>query len=153
MDEQVVRSTYIHRDPRDVIVSVYQRGKKRRSNGKKDSFARMRTIYHAIAWMQMRQLPVYRSWKSHPGALVVRYEDLQEHPVDVLTSVCEHLAIDASAEAIAEVAASFTGDGARQHAGVHYRGGGRRQDELSSLQTKVSNFVFRRTLSDMGYQR
>ncbi|MEM7271504.1 MAG: sulfotransferase domain-containing protein [Actinomycetota bacterium] len=150
--EGLVRSTYIHRDPRDVVVSAYQRGQRRRARGKSDSFARLRWMPLSLLWMRIRQIPVYEAWRREPTTLVIRYEDLKATPEDVLRRVCEHLSIEVEDEEIHRIAVSYTGDNARSKVGSHFRGGTRRQDEMTSFQRRLANLLFRRTLVSMGYE-
>lgn len=147
-----LRATYVHRDPRDVVVSAVQRGKKRRERERTDSFARLRSMYHGIAWMRLRQLPVYEAWRRQPGAMVVRYEDLRGDTPTVLRRVADHLAIEVTDEQIEAVAAAYTGEKSRQQVGAHFRGGGRRRDEMNRVQTWLCSIAFRGSLRRMGYE-
>jgi len=145
-------SLYIYRDPRDVVVSAYQRGKGLRANGRYDSFGRLVTIDVAIAWMRWKQLRTYEQWRRHPGVCMVRYEDLMAEPTKVLAGVAEHIGIDVSSETIAQVIDRYEGENSRGHTGTHFRGGGRRQDELSQRQLWRCNRLFADALRSMGYE-
>lgn len=143
--------TYIFRDPRDVVVSAYQRGKIRRANGYSDSFARLRTVDMAIAWMRVRQLPVYEAWREESGAMLFRYEDLKADGVASLRRLDDHLGLGLSDDELTTIADRYSSGGSSKRVETHFRGGGRRQDELTSGQLRRCNFLFRRSLASMGY--
>lgn len=150
--EGKVISTYIHRDPRDVVVSAFQRGERRRARGRTDSFGRIRSIYLGLMWMRARQLPVYEAWRAEPKAMLVRYEDLRNDATATLRALCEHLGLALADERIADVATDYEGENAHGKAGSHYRGGASRQDQLTATQLRLANLLFRRSLVSMGYE-
>lgn len=145
-------SLYIHRDPRDVVVSAYQRGKGLRANGRYNSFGRLVTIDVSIAWMRWKQLRTYEAWRRHPGVCMVRYEDLMADPTEVLSGVAQHVGVDVSAESIAQLIDRYEGENSRGQSGTHFRGGGRRQDALSKRQLWTCNRLFADALRSMGYE-
>jgi hypothetical protein len=148
----LVKATYIYRDPRDVVVSAYQRGQLRRANGRKDSFARLRTMDLSIAWMRTRQIPVYNAWRSQPNTMMVRYEDLSDDGVGVLRLLAQHLGIDPTDADLEHLVSDYTGERARERTGTHFIRGGRRRDEMTSGQLWRCNRVCGTTISRMGYE-
>jgi hypothetical protein len=150
--EGKIAATYIHRDPRDVVVSAYQRGKIRRANGHHDSFARLRTIDLATAWMRFRQIPVYEAWRDTPNTLIVRYEDLAADGRTVVGQLAGHLGITVSDEARDRILSAYSGDRASQQTGSHYRGGGRRRDEMTAGQLWRCNRLCGSAIRSMGYE-
>ncbi len=147
-----IKATYIHRDPRDVVVSAYQRGKIRRANHKHDSFARLRTIDLAIAWMRVRQIPVYNEWRSQPNTQVIRYEDLSDDGLLVLRRLTDHLGLELSDTTLQDILESSRGEKAGTQEGSHFRGGGRRRDAMTPMQLKRCTWVCRSAIRSMGYE-
>ena len=150
--EGLVKATYIHRDPRDVVVSAYQRGKLRRANGRKDSFARLRTIDIATIWMRSRQIPVYDAWRTQPNTMVVRYEDLSGDGTAVLRDLAAHLGVAPTDADLQDLVSDYTGESARQKTGTHFIQGGRRRDEMTTGQLWRCNRLCGSTISRMGYE-
>ena len=147
-----VKATYIHRDPRDVIVSVYQRGQRRRASGYKGSFSRLRTIDMATVWMRYRQIPIFAAWSYQPNTLIVRYEDLSDDGVGVLRPLAQHLGVAPSEGDLQRLVQDYSGENAREKAGTHYRGGGRRRDEMTPGQLWRCNRLCGSAISAMGYE-
>lgn len=150
--EGLVKATYIYRDPRDVVVSAYKRGKVRRANGRKDSFARLRTIDLAIIWMRYRQIPVYKAWLAQPSTQFVRYEDLSNDGVGVLGLLSQHLGVAPSDADLQRLVLDYSGENARQKPGTHYIHGGRRREELTPGQLRRCNWLCGSTIELMGYE-
>ena len=147
-----VAATYIHRDPRDVVVSAYRRGQTRRANGRKDSFARLRTIDVATAWMRFKQIPVYDAWRTQPNTMVVRYEDLSDDGIGVLRLLAQHLDVDPTDDDLADLVSDYTGERARERTGTHFIRGGRRRDEMTSGQLWRCNRLCGSAIERMGYE-
>ena len=95
-----------------MVVSAYQRGRLRRANGRKDSFARLRTIDLAIGWMRFKQIPVYEAWRSQPYTMVVRYEDLSDDGVGILRVLAQHLGISPTEADLQDLVSDYTGQSA-----------------------------------------
>lgn len=144
-------SLYIYRDPRDVVVSAYQRGKGLRANGNYRSFGRLVTLDVAIAWMRWKQLRTYEAWRRHPGVCMVRYEDLMADPPGTLARVAGHIGVEVDDVELGRLVERYQGENSRGHGGTHFRGGGRRQDELSRRQRWLCNHLFAGALRTMGY--
>lgn len=146
-----LRSLYIYRDPRDVVVSAFQRGKGLRENRRYDSFGRLVTMDVAIGWMRWKQLRIYEAWRKHPGVLMVRYEDMMADTVGELARIAAHLGVDIEHRDVESMVERYRGENARSQGGTHFRGGGRRQDELSTRQKWLCNKLFANALRSMGY--
>lgn len=75
----VARPTYIYRDPRDVVLSSIEMGRKLRARGLTHTFAQHETFadhVDAVArWCQG-----WERWQAFPGVHMVRYEALKADP-------------------------------------------------------------------------
>ena len=150
--EGLVKATYIHRDPRDVVVSAYRRGQVRRANGHKDSFARLRSIDVAIGWMRFKQIPVYDAWRSQANTMIIRYEDLSDDGVGELRLLAQHLGVAPTDDDLQSLVSDYTGESARQRTGTHFIRGGRRRDEMTSGQLRRCNRLCGSAIKRMGYE-
>lgn len=148
------RATYIYRDPRDVVVSVFERGAKARRRGRRGAFARFQAVWQVIAWVRVRLLRVYDAWARCAGTHMVRFEDLRADPLGEMRRLATFLGVTVDDALLSEIIASYTGEAARQQTGSHYQvasGGGRRQDALTKRQRTWCNRLFRHHLMRMGY--
>jgi hypothetical protein len=149
-----VKATYIYRDPRDVVVSVFERGGEARRRGRRSAFARFATIWQVMLWVRVRLISVYRAWVRTPGVHVVRFEDLRTDPLREMLRLGKFLNLTVDVATLQSIIDSYAGENARTKTGSHYRpgGGGRRQDTLSPRQRAACNWLFRSSLKDMGYE-
>jgi Sulfotransferase domain len=107
LKKKYAKATFIYRDPRDVIVSALELGKKLREKGEAkrffaigpyQSFARFYTVDHAIRWVNWQLLPRWRKWTSNPNVLVTKYEDLVSNKVGELSRLATFLELDLNPE-------------------------------------------------------
>jgi hypothetical protein len=102
--------------------------------------------------MRFRQIPVYKAWRSTPNTLVVRYEDLSADGCAALQRLAHHLGLTISEEALDEILSAYAGDKASEQTGSHYRGGGRRRDEMTAGQLWRCNRLCGSAIRSMGYE-
>jgi hypothetical protein len=112
------RAVYVHRDPRDVIVSHYF--SLRFSHGLRDGINRIRNdlrgmsfsqgIRHVIELnLQIRRYEMQRAWQERrdPRLLHVRYEDFVRDPAATFARVCRHCGADVPEERLKEVSEEY----------------------------------------------
>jgi hypothetical protein len=108
------RALFVHRDPRDVIVSHYfsLRFSHMPVANLNQIRERLRTmsfsqgLRHVIELnVQMKRYGIARAWQesADPRVLCVRYEDLILNPLPTFTRACEHLGAEISAGQLQEV--------------------------------------------------
>jgi len=89
---KIAKVTYIYRDPRDVIVSAIDVGKKNRNQGK-PAFTQFTTIENSLpiveGWVKN-----WEKWKTLKHVLLVRYEDLISNPIRELNRLSDYLSLD-----------------------------------------------------------
>lgn len=81
---------YLYRDPRDAVISFYEFENKRNSDGlKPEDFLK---IYDPIGQYRWE----INAWalKKHKNVLLVRFEDLKAHPMEMLKEIFDYLNID-----------------------------------------------------------
>jgi len=148
------KATYIYRDPRDVVVSVFERGAESRSRGRRSAFARFRTIGQVILWVRVRLFSVYSAWVRCPGTHIVRFEDLRARPLQEMKRLGAFLEINTDESTLQSIIDAYAGEEAQKKTGSHYRPGAgeRRRDKLSPRQLSLCNWLFARHLRRMGYE-
>lgn len=154
----VMKAAYIYRDPRDVVVSVFEHGERIRRSGASSStgFDRLVSIEAAIEFVASR-LQVWTKWISIPAILVERYEDLSADPIGRCSRLVEFLGLDLSASQIAGVVERYSaeraGSGTSPHP-LHFNKGvsGRWVDRLSGSQKLKCQQQFGEFISHMGYE-
>lgn len=93
-----VRVVYIYRDPRDVLLSAIDHGRKILEAGEHHTFASLVEFDRAFAAVQA-WLETWRAYRAMSNVLAVRYEDLLAEPVRTLCSCEAFLGIETSSEA------------------------------------------------------
>ena len=152
-----MKATYIFRDPRDVVVSLFEHGERIRKSKARSAtgFDRLETLEAAIEFVRNR-LSIWRAWANVPRVLTVRYEDLQAGPVRECERLARFLGLELSRTQIAEIVDRY--DAERASAGkapfpLHFNKGlpGRWQEVLSPAQGRLCQDRFGDSLSEMGY--
>lgn len=153
----VLKPTYIYRDPRDVVVSLYEHGERLRSEKAVSAtgFDRLDSYEAAIEFVEQR-LPIWRAWSEQPRALIVRYEDLAADPLRECRRLKSHLGLSLDEQAIGRIVDRYTADraarGETPHS-LHFNKGiaGRWRGVLSASISKLCEARFGTYLSKMGY--
>jgi hypothetical protein len=157
MSRDVVRATYIYRDPRDVVVSAYRHGRKLRKQGQTHSFAKLETLEEAILATQ-EWLDVWDTWITTDGVLHTRYEDLLADPVVEMLRVADFLSLGVAAREVAKIVASYEPEGkaapeALEQAGLHFDKGmvGRFRTVMEAEEQALCREYYGDHLERMGY--
>ncbi len=81
------------RDPRDVVLSALDHGRKIREAGGSHTFASLHTFEDALRstclWLKRA-----KAWWQTPGVLRVRYEDLLAHPTQELQRLADYISLE-----------------------------------------------------------
>ena len=98
----LIKTIYIYRDPRDVLLSAQDHGRKILKNGESHTFAKMINFDDAFksvkSWTN-----IYKSYKKVNGILTVSYEELLSDPLTVLNNICDYLKITVSENEIQNI--------------------------------------------------
>jgi len=88
----MIKILYIYRDPRDVLLSAIDHGKKIIASGGNTTFAQMvdfdAALHHVTQWIR-----VWKKCNEMPEVMMIKYEELVETPVKVLVTVEQFLNI------------------------------------------------------------
>ena len=101
-----LRVVYIYRDPRDVLLSAIDHGRRITEKGEKHTFARMTDFDSAFQGVS-RWIRRWRQYSNLKKIVMVRYEDLVNNPVKVVETILEYLKISLSVENIREILRRF----------------------------------------------
>jgi hypothetical protein len=152
----MMRASYIYRDPRDVVVSVYEHGERIRSSGADSAtgFDKLETVESAIEFVAER-LKSWRAWVSLPGTLIVRYEHLRADPLRECERLVGFLGLTLPADAIPNTVHRYSAE--RASAGdtphpLHFHRGtsGRWRERLTPAQAEQCERRFADYLVEMG---
>jgi hypothetical protein len=92
----IVRATCIYRDPRDVLLSAIDHGKKIREKGEHHSFALCTSIETTIPLVKRRLENSILKWRQMRDVMCVKYEDLIANPLAEMKRLTDYLNIDAT---------------------------------------------------------
>lgn len=104
-----VGATCIFRDPRNIVMSAMEHGRREREAGKWPirGFARIRSFSQAIRWYKKNVYPVWQHWSKVEGIAMVHYEDLVANPTEVMLQTMEALGVDTSPRSIEDVVSKY----------------------------------------------
>jgi len=87
-----LRIVYSYRDPRDVVLSAIDHGKKIQSEGEAHTFAQMvdfdKALENVKSW-----LCIWRAYAEMPGVLTVQYEEMMQDPVSMTKKIEDFLKV------------------------------------------------------------
>ena len=154
----VLKATYICRDPRDVVVSVYDHGERlRKANAvSATGFDRLETYDLAIDFVAERLL-IWRAWADQSRALIVRYEQLTEDPLGECRRLAQHLGLELGEGTLAQIVNRYSSERASADKAphpLHFNKGivGRWRGVLSLTHAQLCEVRFEPYLTAMGYQ-
>ena len=150
-----VQATYVYRDPRDVALSVFERGWQAHTRNESSPFARFYTLEEAIEFVAQR-LTVWEAWTACPQVFVTRYEELLANPIAVLADLFRAWSIQVPIGIIQEVVDFYSAEriaGLPVAKGLHLNVAqiGRFRTEMSESQQALCQVTFGHYLSRMGY--
>lgn len=159
-----LKPLYQYRDPRDVILSAFERGERNRAKGARRSllrlgqyrsFAKLQTMEQAIDWARYRLLPVWEAWQKFDGVLMVRYEDLLADSIGELRRLADFIEFDATDEQLEAIDAHYRrADTRANDPNLHFNKGiaGRFRDALTPAQLARCKDTIGPCIEKMGYE-
>ena len=116
----LLRIVYCFRDPRDVLLSAIDHGKKILDSGENHTFASMvdfdKALQNVRAW-----LDIWKRYADMPEVLTVKYEEMIQDPVTVTKKIEEFLGVSVNPAKRQEILWKFSKDnfdGDRR--GIHF---------------------------------
>lgn len=156
LDWGLLRATYIHRDPRDVVRSAYAAAERGRARGQANGFEQLADVESTILathdWLRAG-VP----WRRHPRVLKVSYEALAADAVSVLERVAAHLELSVSRPGIEAIVARYdrrapklnAEDAARAHLNLKRPPG----PSLTAAQLEACSVLFATHLDEFAHAR
>jgi hypothetical protein len=155
----ILRATYIYRDPRDVALSVFEHGKRLREQrfDSNTQFDTIETMEEAIQFTQSL-LPTWDAWSNFPHVLLIRFEDFRSMMADHAKALVDFLGLTIGEKEFTEIIDRYDyhrkGTNTVGSASTHFHGGssGRWRQKMSKDQIQMSEELFNNILGKMGYQ-
>jgi hypothetical protein len=154
MAMRVVKATFIYRDPRDVVLSAIDHGKKIKEEGLNHTFATCSTIESTIPQVEL-WLRTTIPWMDLKGVLLLKYEDLLSDPVLQLKRLSNFLRIDVDEQDIRNILDKYDYNKLENDVKdyLHFNVGraGRFHGMMDKKDLDACNRVFSPYLERMGY--
>jgi hypothetical protein len=153
INRNLVRATYIYRDPRDALLSAFEYGKRGMEQGRPNAFSNLATIEQAIDFMKV-YVHISEAWLACAKVLHVRYEELLANYNSEIDRLLVFLNLDQKAPKIASVVDLYRPErGEANQAGTHFVKGktGRFRHVLTSKEQILCMELFGRFIEKMGY--
>jgi hypothetical protein len=151
---ELLRATYIYRDPRDALLSAFEHGERSRTSGYQNAFARLKTFEDALKFME-QYLKIWQAWVATPGVLITRYEDLLADYDAQVARLLAFLKITADQPPVQAVLEQYRPEHTRDtgQRGLHFRQGkvGRYRQVFTPDEVKAADQAFAPYLERMGY--
>jgi hypothetical protein len=99
---RLIKTIYIYRDPRDVLLSVQDHGRKIRDAGENHTFANL--VEFDDAYKEIKSwINIFDAYLKLKDVLILRYEDLLTNPVLTVETICKYIDIHVSPEDINKI--------------------------------------------------
>ncbi len=149
----LIKTIYIYRDPRDVLLSAQDHGKKIIANGENHTFANCVEFNSALenvkTWVN-----IFKSYKKVNNVYTVSYEELLTNPTNVMEDICNYLGVKISKKNIQNILTKYNKDNKNaEMKGLHFNKAKiqRYKEELTQEQKKVFKNEMGDVIVEMGY--
>jgi hypothetical protein len=149
----LLRIVYCYRDPRDVLLSAVEHGKKILGEGGNHTFANMvdfdKALNEVKCWLR-----IWKAYAEMPGVLTVKYEEMMQDPVTVTKKIEDWLDISVDSEKRQDILWKFSKDNSEgDRKGMHFNKARtfRYKTEMTEEQKAACKDEFRGYLGAMGY--
>lgn len=150
----VLRITYIYRDPRDAMLSAFDYGQRALEKGRPNAFSHLSDFEKSVDFM-MEYIHIWERWMGEKNALIARYEDLLTNYDVESAKLVEYLKLDATKPEVRAVIEQYRPGANDGQQGLHYYKGkiGRFRDTYTNEQQAVMLEKLKPYLERMGYEK
>lgn len=148
-----LRIIYSYRDPRDVLLSALDHGRRIRDQGESHTFAKLVTFEDALRAV-MVWLKICNLYLKRPHVLSIKYEDMMQAPETYALKIVDYLNLEVGEEKIREILWKFSKDNPTgEREGLHLNKAivHRYRSEMSDEQQQKCLTVMGDFLKRMGY--
>lgn len=149
-----LKFVYSYRDPRDVLLSAIDHGRKIKAEGENHTFAKMvefdKAIEHVTGWLR-----IWETYSNTPGTLLVKYEDMLDSPEDTTKRIERFLGISVDADERNGILKKYSRDNpGGDRRGMHFNKAQtyRYKSDMTQEQLEKSQQAFSKYLGPMGYE-
>jgi len=148
----LLRITYIYRDPRDAMLSAFDYGQRALAKGRPNAFSYLTDFEKSVDFM-MEYVHIWEKWMNETLVLVARYEDLLTNYDVESAKLVEYLRLDWSKPEVSEVIEKYRPGAADGQQGLHFFKGkiGRFRDSYNEEQKSFLSKKLAVYLPRMGY--
>ena len=150
----VLRITYIYRDPRDAMLSAFDYGQRALEKGRPNAFSHLSDFEKSVDFM-MEYVHIWERWMGEKNALIARYEDLLTNYDVESAKLVEYLKLDVTKPEVRAVIEQYRPGANDGQQGLHYYKGkiGRFRDTYTNEQQAVMLEKLKPYLERMGYEK
>lgn len=148
----LVRATYIYRDPRDAMLSAFDYGQRALKKGRSNAFSHLTDFEESLDFM-MDYVRIWDAWIQCKQALHTRYEDLLDNYDTEADRLVEFLELDRQNQSVRDVVDKYRPEQAQSHQNIHFSKGkiGRFRQSMTPAQQEILTKWFGPYLVRMGY--
>ena len=153
IQRELIRPSYIYRDPRDAMLSVMENGQRALQRGQPNAFSPFAEFEAALHFM-VEYLHIWESWMGCRQVLLVQYEDLLLDYETETGKLLDFLALDRNQPQIQAVIEKYRPEKAQpDQKGIHFSHGkiGRFRQKMSPEQQALMADRLGAYLVRMGY--
>lgn len=152
---KLLKAVYVYRDPRDVLLSAMDHGKRILAEGERHTFANMVTFEDAFTAVRS-WIRTWERWRDCGNAFLLRYEDLMAEPLQTLKKVMDYLEISAREETLRTLIEKYGKERMKEKDTkdlLHFNKGivNRYREEMPEEQRKIFQGEIGPILLRMGY--
>jgi hypothetical protein len=153
IQRNLIRSTYIYRDPRDALLSVMENGQRALQRGRPNAFSSFAEFDAALHFM-VEYLHIWDSWMDCRQVLLVRYENLLLNYETEAELLLKFLRLERDQPQIQAVIEKYRPEKAQlDQKGIHFSHGkiGRFRQKINPEQQTIMADQLGAYLTRMGY--
>jgi aryl sulfotransferase len=148
----LLRITYIYRDPRDAMLSAYDYGQRALQKGHPNAFSHLTDFQKSLDFI-LEYVHIWEKWMREKDVLIARYEDLLTNYDTEVSRLVPFLKLNPANLDVKKVVDSYRPGASEGQQGLHFYKGkiGRFRDAYTLEEQAVMNQKLAPYLERMGY--